>query len=91
MTTNKKWLVGIGVAIGLVVLFVLPFIWQAFFPAIGYGMMGGYGYRPMMGGGFNGGMMGYGFGFGLMGLIPLALLVLLGLSIAALIKYLRAP
>ena len=93
MTTKNKWLVGAGIALGLIVLFALPFILQAVFPSVGYGMMGGgYGRGPMMGGGYpmhGGGMMGYGFGFGFMWLIPLALLTLLGLSIAALIKYLR--
>lgn len=97
MTTNNKWLIGIGVALLLVLMFALPFIWHAFYPsAYGYGMMGGYGGGPMMGGGYGypmrgGGMMGYGFGFGFMLLIPLAVLTLIVLSIAALIKYLRAP
>jgi hypothetical protein len=92
-TTNNKWLIGAGIILGLVVLFALPFIWQAVFPTTGYGMMGGYGRGPMMGDGYmpmHGGMTGYGFGFGLMWLVPLALLTLLGLSIAALIKYLRS-
>ena len=90
MTTNKKWLIGAGIILGLIVLFALPFVWQAVFPSIGYGhgpmMMGGSGFSPMRGGG----MPGYGFGLGFMWLIPLALLTLLGLSIAALIKYLRS-
>jgi hypothetical protein len=91
MTTKNKWLIGAGIALGLIILFALPFIWQAFFPSVGYGMMGGYGRGPMMGGGYpmHGGAM-FGFGFGFMWLIPLALLTLLGLSIAALIKYLRS-
>lgn len=91
-TNNNKWFIGAGIVLGLVVLFVLPSIWQAFIPAAGYGMAGGLGRGAMMGGGFSqmhgGAMMGY--GFGLMWLIPLALLTLLGLSIAALIKYLRS-
>lgn len=97
MTTNKKWFITAGIILGLVVLFALPFIWQAFFPSVGYGMMGGFGRGPMMGNGngfspmHGGGIMGYGFGFGLMWLIPLALITLLGLSIAGLVKYLRAP
>lgn len=91
MKTNNKWFIGIGVVVGLIVLFALPFLWQAVVHSAGYGMMGGYGRGPMMGNGFSpmsGGMMG--FGFGLMWLIPLALITLIGLSIAALIKYLRA-
>jgi hypothetical protein len=46
----------------------------------GYGM---HGFSPMFG--------GFGFGMFFMWLIPLGLLVLIGLGIAALIKYLRAP
>lgn len=96
MSTKNKWLVVIGIALILVVLFALPFVWQAVFPAQGFGMMGyGYGHAPMMNGnGFSpmtGGRGGMGFGFGLMGLFPLTALALLGLSIAALVKYLRAP
>ena len=91
MSTTTKWLIGIGVAL-LVLMFVAPFIWQALYPnTYGYGMMGGYGRSPMLGGysyPMHGGMMGFGFGF--MWLIPLAVLTLLGLSIAALIKYLRS-
>lgn len=90
-TTNNKWFIGAGIVLGLVVLFVLPSIWQAFVPAVGYGMAGGLGRGAMMGGGFSqmhGGMMG--FGFGLMWLVPLALITLFGLSVAALIKYLRS-
>jgi hypothetical protein len=88
MSTKNKWLVGIGIAIALIVLFVLPFVWQSFFPAQGFGMMGGYGYgmhrfgfSPMFGG----------FGMFFMLLVPLGLLTLIGLGIAALIKYLRTP
>ncbi len=92
MNTKNKWLIGIGIALGLIVLFALPFIWHVVFPAAGYGygqMMGGYAQGQMMGGGFSpmrGGMSGFGF----MWLVPLALLTVLGLSIAALIKYLRS-
>jgi len=87
MSTKNKWLIGIGIAIGLIVLFVLPFILRAIFPVQGFGMMGyGYGmhrfgFSPMFG--------GLGFGMFFMLLIPLALLTLIGLGIAALIKYLR--
>jgi hypothetical protein len=93
MKTNTKWLIGIGIALLVVVMFALPFIWQAINPAYGYGMMGGYGGRGSMMGGYGGspvlgGMMGFGFGF--MWLIPLSLIALIGLSIAALIKYLRS-
>ncbi|MEW6403075.1 MAG: hypothetical protein AB1649_14850 [Chloroflexota bacterium] len=84
MSNTAKWTIGIVVV--LVVLFALPFVWQAVFPTYGYGMMGGgYGRMPMMGN------SGYGlmpFGMAFMWLIPLGLLVLIGLSIAALIKYL---
>ena len=100
MSTKNKWLLGIGIAIGLVVLFFLPSMWQALFPAQGFGMMGqgfgmmGHGNVSMMNNaGFShmrgGGMMGYGTSF--LWLIPLTLLTLVGLSIAALIKYLRTP
>jgi len=84
MSTTAKWI--IGIVIGLVVLMVaLPFVWQAVFPnAYGYGMMG-YRHMPMMGG-FGYGFMPFGMFF--MWLIPLGLLVLIVLSIAALVKYL---
>jgi hypothetical protein len=95
MSTKNKWLIGAGIVVGLIVLFALPFAWQTLFHPQAYGMMGyGYGNMPMHGG------QGYGFlpmhgwfGFGMffMWLIPLALLTLIGLGIAALIKYLRAP
>jgi len=95
MSTTTKWLIGIGIVLLLVLMFALPFIWQALYPnTYGCGMTGGYGRGPMMDGGYapmRSGMMGYGFGFGFMWLFPLALLTLIGLSIAALIKYLRAP
>jgi hypothetical protein len=91
MSTKNKWLIGIGIAVVLVILFFLPLIWHTFFPAQGFGMMGGgygygygmhnFGFSPMFG------MMGFGMFF--VWLIPLGLLVLLGLGIAALIKYLR--
>ena len=88
MSTKNKWLIRIGIAIGLIVLFALPFIWRAFFPVQGYGMMGGYG---MHGFGFSPMFGGFGFGMFFMLLIPLGLLTLIGLGIAALIKYLRTP
>jgi hypothetical protein len=88
MSTKNKWLIGVGIAIGLIVLFALPFIWRAFFPIQGYGMMGSYG---MHGFGFSPMFGGFGFGMFFMMLIPLGLLTLIGLGIAALIKYLRAP
>jgi hypothetical protein len=87
MSTKNKWLIGAGIAIGLIVLFALPFIWQAFFPAQGFGMMGygmhRFGFSPMFG--------GMGFGMSFMLLIPLAQLTLISIGIAALIKYLRTP
>ncbi len=84
MSNTVKWT--IGVVIGLVVLFLVPLAWRLVFPAYGFGMMsGGYGHMPMMGG------YGYGFmpfGMIFMWLIPIGLLVLIGLGIAALVKYL---
>jgi len=91
MSTKNKWLIGVGIALGLIVLFALPFVWQAVFPAQGFGMMGGYGYMPMHGFGFSPMHGGMGFGMFFLWLIPLALFALIGLSIAALIKYLRTP
>ena len=88
MSTTNKWLIGIGVVLLLVVMFAMPFIWRAVNPAYGFGCFGGYGRSAMMGYPIRGGMMGFGFGF--MWLVPLAVLTLLGLSIAALIKYLRS-
>lgn len=93
MSTRNKWLIGAGIVIGLIVLFALPFAWHALFPVQGYGMMG-YGNMPMHGGqgyGFAPMHGGFGFGMSFMLIIPLALLTLIGLSIAALIKYLRTP
>jgi hypothetical protein len=91
MSTKNKWFIGAEIVLGLIVLFALPFVWQTFFHAQGFGMMGasmmrggtGFGFSPMRG--------GIGFGISFMWLIPLALLTLVGLSIAALIKYLRTP
>lgn len=98
MSTNNKWLIGIGVILLLAVMYALPFVFQSVAPG-GYGMMGGGGMMRngggMAGGGYNamhnmmhGGMMMGGYGF--TWLVLLALLTLLGLSIAALIKYLRS-
>lgn len=90
MSVKNKWLLGTGIVLGLIVLFALPFIWRVFMPAYGFGMMSGH--SPMMyGGGFSHMGGGMGFGMALLWLIPPALLVLVGLGIAALIKYLRAP
>jgi hypothetical protein len=104
MSTKNKWLIGIGIVLLLAVMYALPFVLQSTAPAYGggYGMMGG-GRGGMMGGGMHGGMMSggmmgsgmmggysFGLGYGLMWLVPLALLTLIGLSIAALIKYLRS-
>ena len=92
MSTTNKWLIGIGI-VGLIVLLALPFASQALFHPQGFGMMG-YGNMPMHGGqgyGFSPMHGGFGFGMSFMLIIPLALLTLIGLSIAALIKYLRTP
>jgi hypothetical protein len=85
MITKNKWFIGAGVMVGLIVLFALPFVWQALFSAQSFGMHSGMGsgFFPMFGG------MGLGMFF--VWLIPLALLTLVGLSIAALIKYLSTP
>ena len=91
MSTKNKWLIGIGIVFGLIVLFALPIVWQALFPTYGFGMMGGYGNMPMHGFGFSPMHGGMGFGMFFLWLVPLALLTLTGLSIAALIKYLRTP
>ena len=92
MSTKNKWLIGVGIVVGLIILFALPFASHALFPAQGYGMMGhGYGNMPMHNYGFSPMRGGFGFGMSFMLIIPLALLTLIGLSIAALIKYLRTP
>ncbi|MCE9646658.1 MAG: hypothetical protein K8S20_11730 [Chloroflexi bacterium] len=91
MSTKNKWLLGFGIILGLSVLFALPFAWQALFHAQRYGLTG-YGQMPMMRSpGFShmGGDMG--LGMFIAGLIPLGLIILMGLGIAALIKYLRTP
>jgi len=88
MTTKNKWLIGVGIVVGLLVLFALPFLWHALYPAAGYGMTGGYG---MHGFGFSPMRGGMGFGMFFVWLIPLGLLILIGLGIAALIKYLNTP
>lgn len=83
MSSTAKWIVGI--VIGLIVLFALPLLWQVIFPStFGYGMTS-YRHMPMMGG------YGYGFmpfGMFFMWLIPIGLLTLIVLGIAALVKYL---
>jgi len=82
MSTSTKWIIGIVIA--LILVLALPFIWHALFPSYGYGMMG-YGRAPMMG--------GYGFmpfGMLFMWLLPIGLLILIALGIAALIKYLTS-
>jgi hypothetical protein len=92
MSVKNKWLIGAGIVLGLIVLFALPFVWQAFFPAQGFGMMGlGYGNMPMHGFGFSPMFGGMGSGIFFLWLIPLGFLTLIGLGIAALIKYLRTP
>ena len=90
MSTKNKGLIGAGIILGLIVLFALPFAWHALFPVQGYGMMG-YGNMPMHGYGFSHMRGGFGFGMSFMWIIPLSLLTLIGLGIAALIKYLRTP
>ena len=86
MKSSTKWI--IGIVIGLIVLFLLPFLWRLVFPAYGYGMMGGYGY------GYHMPMMGYGFfpflGMIFMWLFPFGLLALIVLGIAWLVKQLTS-
>jgi hypothetical protein len=91
MSTKNRWLIGIGIAVGLIILFALPFLWHALFPYQGYGMWGGMHMRGGIGPGFSPMYGGMGFGMFSMWLIPLGLLVLIGLGIAALIKYLKTP
>ncbi len=91
MSTKNKWIIGAGITVGLIVLFFLPSIWHVLFPYQDYGMWGGMhmrgGYDPAFSPMFG----GMGFGMFFMWLIPLGLLVLIGLAIAALIKYLKTP
>jgi len=98
MSSTAKWI--LGVSVFLIVLFlVAPFVWQVVFPSQSFGMMGyGPGHMRLGPGSMMGDRQfgsenyGYGmnpFGFLFMGLIQLGVLALLGLSIAALIKYLR--
>lgn len=83
MKISPKWI--IGIALVLVTLFALPWIWRIFMPYGSYGMMRGYGYgMPMMGYGF--GVMPFGMLF--MWLIPLGLLVLIVLGIVWLVRQL---
>jgi len=85
MKLTPKWI--IGIVLGLVVLFAIPFVWQVWMTFGGYGMMRGYGYgMPMMRYGF--GMMPFGMLF--MWLILLGLLTLIVLGIVWLVKQLTA-
>lgn len=84
MKLNWKW--SLGIALVLLVLLALPFVWRASMSFGMYGMMGGYGNgMPMMNPGF-GMMMPFGMLF--MWLIPLGLLVLIVLAIIWLVKQL---
>lgn len=83
MKLNTK--LTLGIALILIILFSIPFVWRVFMPYGGYGMMKGYGYgMPMMSYGY--GMIPFGMLF--MWLIPLGLLVLIGLGIVWLVKQL---
>jgi hypothetical protein len=88
MSTGKKWLVGLGILLGLIILFALPSLWQAWFPVRTYGAMGPH-HAQMMG--FDRPWIGMGLWMFAAWLIPPGLLVLIGLGIAALVKYLRTP
>ena len=97
MSNRNKWLIGVGILAGLLILFALPFIWQALSGDAGYGPGYGmmrygrmpmmHGYAPMHG---SYGYGGFSFMMFLAWLIPTGLLVLIGLGIASLIKYLRS-
>ncbi len=91
MKSVWKWVLGIGAA--LLVLFLLQLGWWMFMPFGRYGGMMGYGGYPMMGGWHMPMMYGGSFGLGMIftGLVQLGLLVLIGLGIAALIKFLTSP
>jgi hypothetical protein len=94
MSAKNKWLIGLGILAGLAVLFFLPSIWQVLFPAAGCGYEA-WGGMPHMRGGFGRGFSpmygGMGFGTFFMWLVPAGLLALVGLAIAALVKYLKTP
>jgi hypothetical protein len=82
MKNAQKWI--LGIALTFAALLALPFAWRMIFPYGRYRMMG-YGYdwqMPMMNGGSD--MMGFGMPF--MWLILPALLILIGLGIAWLVK-----
>src|SRR5437763_1367215 len=93
MAAKNKWLNGMGVLIGMKVLFFMPIFWHTVYLVshYGYGMWGGMHMRGGMGYGFSPMFGGMGSGIFLMWLVPLGLLVLIGLGIAALIKYLKTP
>ena len=82
MKNTQKWM--LGIALAFAALLTLPFVWRLISPYGRYQIMGyGYGWQmPMMYAG--NGMMGFGMLF--MWLISLALLVLIGLGIAWLVK-----
>ena len=83
MKLNTK--LTLGIALILIILFSIPFVWRVFMPYGGYGMMKGYGYgMPMM-------SYGYGmipFVMLLIWLIPLCILVIIRLGIVWLVKQL---
>lgn len=90
MSTTNKWLIGIGIVVLVAFMYALPFILQSGNPVYGSG-------TGMMGGGMmrgSGMMDNYSYGYGLssifMWVFPISLLTLMGLGIAALIKYLRS-
>lgn len=91
MSTKNKWILGIGITLGLIVLFFLPSLWQVIFPSAGFGMMshGNMGMMNQIGSFPMRGGMGIGMSF--LWFFPLVLLALIGLLMAALIKYLRSP
>lgn len=85
MSNVWKWTLGIAVV--LIILVGMPFLWGTTFPTGGYRMMNDGWHMPM---GFGGaGMMGIGMLF--VWLIPPGLLVLIALACAWLIRSLSTP
>jgi len=89
MSTKNKWLIGIGVVLLLAVMYALPFVLQSTVPAYGCGLWHD-GRRRWHDGRRHDGGNTASVGIRPHWLIPLALLTLIGLGIAALIKYLRS-
>lgn len=86
MKNTWKWI--FGIALVLLTLLILPFIWSLALPTGGYRMMEyGYGWHMAMIQGA--GMMGFGMPF--IWLTLLAYLLLIGFGVFLLIKTIHAP